>query len=431
MTTQSPTNARYAPSAQLPITGLWASVFAFGLILLPFAGYLKGAPGFSRLPVDLTIVGVALSLLGIALLARRVCHRIEDFFLLAILMLCILASAIPTAPLTDYATRKIVLTLTLFPLSLLSGYLLLQVERIRNAWLVSVVILGSLLAVLTLIFPDAASMASGRISLEGGNTTSTGRGLAAAAVVLFVNALNTRRYRVIATTGGAALLVTALATAARGPILAAIAATVLAAVLSNSNGRIKRLIVVMSGIAVAFIVTVTEEAISDRAFAIGGTSTNIRFNLWEAAGGIIRDNPLGVGWGLFYQYLPPNLVLDSGDRQYPHNVILELISEGGWITGLLMLSILALAALRQVKSSKSSTDNIMTALLVFFVASAMVAGDITDNRGMWLLMGSSLAAYPSSRQREPAHGNRSLKHAKTTSVQDTSNSPLPQDRLPR
>lgn len=404
---------------------------AFGLILLPFAGYLKGAPVFSGVPVDLTIVGVALSLFGIIFVARRVYCRTVDLFLLATLMLCFLASAIPTAPLTDYAARKIVLTLTLLPLSLLSGYVLLQVERIRNAWLVSVVILGSVLAVLTLMFPDAASMASGRISLEGGNTTSTGRGLAAAAVVLFVNAFNIRRYRVISIAGGAVLLVIALATAARGPILAAIAAITLAAVLSNSSGKVKRLIVVLSGVAIAFIVTVTEEAISDRAFAIGGTSTNIRFTLWEAASGIIGANPFGIGWGLFYRYLPPNLVLDSGDRQYPHNAFLELISEGGWITGLLTLSILALATFRQVKSSKSSADNIMTALLVFFVASAMVAGDITDNRGMWLLIGASLAAFSSSREGEPVSGDCSPKHARRRQVETPPICSLPQDRLPR
>jgi O-antigen ligase len=103
---------------------------------------------------------------------------------------------------------------------------------------------------------------------------------------------------------------------------------------------------------------------------------------WEQ---ITRAPIWGQGVGSFYYY--------HGDpalkRDYPHNIILELAAETG-IIGLSLFFILVFNALRQIRwatISNHPAQLVAVLMLVHALLNAMVSGDLSDNRLLFVPLG--------------------------------------------
>ncbi len=131
-------------------------------------------------------------------------------------------------------------------------------------------------------------------------------------------------------------------------------------------------------------------------------SLGIRIDMWVQSLDLIARNPLGVGlggWG--------DAVLFYGELEYPHNLFLELWSEGGIIFGTLAL----VPFLVFLAYPKSPFWYIALALLV----SQFVSGDLSDGRFLLLF---SLLTVAFSMQQEKIPGGISVDDSKSGSRSD-------------
>src|SRR5690606_12642661 len=128
----------------------------------------------------------------------------------------------------------------------------------------------------------------------------------------------------------------------RGPAVA-LALAVLAALLAGKVHR-RRLAAALAGMVV--IATTVWAVIESSArhperiarLLTGDLTDEAREALLREALGAIVRNPLGVGWEGFGS-LPAVQATYGGRSIYPHNFVVEVFVEGGWLAGVVVLGL--------------------------------------------------------------------------------------------
>jgi O-antigen ligase len=301
-----------------------------------------------------------------------------------------------------YSLGKVLRMLTLTPFVTVSAVLVFREQSRRAALVWAFAGSGTVVGVLTLLAPNPLLLARGIYALRGNNTIGTARIVGFGVVALLCLTVLTQRrlVRLAALATAAGLMVPLLATGSRGPLIALVAAgLVFAASLPRERWR-SAFSALGGAVAVAGVMYVLRPtAVPDRlGVLVSGqpdTSFAARLDLWSAAASAITDHPLGLGWGNFAHVSPLGTFVtmsgSEGSYLYPHNIILEVGCEGGWIA-LLGLGIFAIAVLRAARIR--STDHYtgaLTALAVFALVNALVSADINGNLLLLALAGAILA----------------------------------------
>ena len=264
-----------------------------------------------------------------------------------------------------------------------------------------------------------ATAAQGETGRLGVNTIATGRMLGAALVVILTMILvsSARRWPMMIAGVGATLALAGglFATGSRGPALSAGIVVLVIGMRNMSRGGFVR--AGLAGIIIWLgyqLLMSSDDAGAGRITGtlsgeISGTAT--RQPLWLSALHAIPLNPLGVGWGNFATVS----TVGSGERSYPHNVVLEATVEGGWLVGLLTAALVAVAVWRLWQRANSPLQSAVLALALFLVANAFVSGDINDNRAMWAVLATAFAVGPRSTEAVTTETPRLSHHARVDS----------------
>lgn len=119
-----------------------------------------------------------------------------------------------------------------------------------------------------------------------------------------------------------------------------------------------------------------------------GYSTLTRVGFWKLAWSLFMRNPLlGVGLGGFSYW-----ATGYDTREYPHNMVLEVLSETGLVglTTLVLIFATALRGLvRAAKHGSAESRRILFlswSLLVYAFVNSCVSGDLNDNRMVFALL---------------------------------------------
>lgn len=143
----------------------------------------------------------------------------------------------------------------------------------------------------------------------------------------------------------------------------------------------------------------TFESVLDR--NLGG---EIRVDIWKTAARAFADNPItGIGIGSFKPLSP------LGSFRHPHNIFLELGIELGAL-GLAVGVALLYQPLSMIWKLPAKTAGEMSVdgLLAFYLAAALVSGDLADNRMLFGVGALVLASrFPVNRQMPPPRADRS------------------------
>jgi hypothetical protein len=193
----------------------------FAVLFLLYAGYFKANPLLSWVPVDLTLLGALLTLVGlIAVLIRNSVPRGTGA------VLTLWATFTPMAILHADNTHGSSKSLRLFTLTLLAALgplFLMRSERRQQIWVFMQIILGTVLAIGTVLsqVPNGLQDYIYQQAVEGSNPIGAGRAAGVAVVGCSVLALAGHRRRVLLTAIGAALVIQLFLSGSRGPVLAA------------------------------------------------------------------------------------------------------------------------------------------------------------------------------------------------------------------
>jgi O-antigen ligase len=377
---------RLAPAAPKPAA---SAVGVIALLFLTFGGYVKDFPALADVGDTLTRLS---ALIVLVLSVHRILGgRIPPAATGSVVVLFLtFVPAMLVDPPTTYTTEKLTVELPLMFLTIMGGLVLLAPARARRQWVAAVVALGAVAAVLALVFPSTTVVDA--LAVEGGNTIDQGRTTGAGAIALFTLAMVHRKHRLLLLTGALVMSASMIASGSRGPTIGAAVAVLLAVAFSPSRSRGPRVVATIVTLLAAVYLAFAANLVGDRLLTFQDASAEARFRLWDVGVGLIGTNPLGIGWGQLYYYLPPGTRLPGvGVREYPHNVLIEVGSEAGVPALVVLVVVLVLALRGQQRVSTRPVESVMLALAVFALINSMVSGDVSDNRGLWVAVGAGLA----------------------------------------
>lgn len=375
----------------------WWGLAATGpLVLLLMAGSFKGSAMLSSFPVDLTVFA-ALLVAGAALAAWiRADFPLPTGIGWVGLLFFLMLPGVILSESNPYGSVKVASLYTFTLLCVLAPMLLVRSNQRRALLLGWIAAFGVAFAFLaTFVDPSLGDAGVDRLTLDGANPIEAGRTCGAALIVMVLVGLRRRRWLVVNLLGLGLLATLLFGSGSRGPLLAAGAALIITVVLARGERKTLRIggTLVVLGAFVWFGYRTAPEATISRleAVATGDDSTQGRLWLLEDAWTVIGQHPLGIGWGDFLYYMRPGVVLDSGFRQYPHNLFLEITAEAGWLAGAAFIVVLLVAFRRAYQGAADMIGSALFALLIFSTLNALVSADVNGNRMLFVLIGVCLA----------------------------------------
>jgi O-antigen ligase len=262
--------------------------------------------------------------------------------------------------------------------------------------------LGVLVAAMAMLHPDPVSESLDAIALRGSTTIITARIIGYGVAALLCLAAMVRRARIVGVIAAAGITVPLLLTGSRGPLVALVAAGTTLAIFQARGHRRVSTAATICGTTVAMVTiaySLVPEGIASRFdVLLGGpldVNSTARVGLSDVAMGVIATRPLGLGWGDFSDVVPSGLlgtIPGEAFRIYPHNLPLEVGSEGGWIA-LAGLAFFAVAVVRALRSQRTDPSaGAIASLLVFAVINSLFSSDLNGNLPVLMLAGVVLAA---------------------------------------
>ena len=370
------------------------------MALFMYIGIFKDLPAVAQLPIDPTV--------GLTGLLAGVCaHRLFTGRARAIpfglivpvgaIALLILWS-LSWTPVPDYGGDKAARFVGFTLIACLSPFFVLETERDVRAfvlWIAALAGVGALLAL-------NSSVEGGRLDFgEEGTPILIARLVCSGTLVLLLFPILNRRggVRIAAIGAGLALVGVAFSLGSRGPLisLAMVLVCVLLATLARSPRQaVPIAILVAAGLALLPLISLPETSYERLQGAAENPVATLegdgRSALYREAIDLTQEHPVrGLGSGGFYLYSA--IAANRGER-YPHNIFLELSSELGLASAVLLaLSLLAAFAGLMTRSWQASAPGsrqlilLIGALLLYNLFAAQFSGDINDNRPLWTLLG--------------------------------------------
>jgi O-antigen ligase len=367
-------------------------VYPLLVVAFVFAGYYKGDSRLTLLPFDLTLALAALvtvTALGVVW-RRSVIPRavFASSWIFVVLLIPILWTDFSQA----YASEKVARLFTFTFLAFVAPLVLIRTAEDVRRFVWALFIVCGLLTVAAIVAPHPVTRYAGSPLTDlSGNTIGLGR-VAGAVVVIGAAGLIARRLRLWLGIG--AILVASLVlqySGSRGPLFSALLSVLVVFVLRPQRPRlviaIGALVVLVASLYLGFT-TAPELAQNRIGSSVSGQfdqSAGTRVDLYRLAWDEAIGHPTGLGWGGFARVAP-------GPYRYPHDILLEVLVEGGWVAGILFLLWLA-AAWRRARGAASRFEgSAVLGLVTFMALNAMVSGDVNDNRTLFLMIGIAFAS---------------------------------------
>ena len=138
---------------------------------------------------------------------------------------------------------------------------------------------------------------------------------------------------------------------------------------------------------------------ADRLITKDSTSKNVRLKFANRSLELISLYPMGVGIGNWQDYCNKTQPYHLLRHEYPHNLILEVFSELGFLGGIILLILIVKAMyftfFRMLKYSKEhSIYELLFYLQIFLLVNSMFSGSLNDSRLFLVIISVSLIPEP-------------------------------------
>ena len=398
------------PWPKLSIARALAILTSFEALFVLFllAGRFKADPRFAWAPIDLTLLFFGLSILSALFLIvlRRI--KVNKMALGGVILYLTFSAWIGFtliwAPNNPYAAEKAVRVLTLVFWAYAGAALVIanKPERVVRFYFLLVLAAVWFAAESWAVYIGSGSTEPHLERVLGGNYLGMGRVVGMAINILVVGLLLGKEkglFKIFSSIIVMFFFVTLLILGGRGPFIATLMSTLVAFLLTRNLFKLMPILLVM-GVLLPIAAEVVPLTTLYRLQILleepsGGTSTQGRLQRIEGAWEQITEAPVfGQGVGSFYWYHgDPSL-----ERDYPHNILLELAAETG-LVGVSLFVFLVLFSIRKIQWTKISQHQlhfVAILMLVNTLLNAMVSGDIPDNRLLFTVLGllTGLSSIP-------------------------------------
>jgi O-antigen ligase len=370
--------------------GLWA------LALFMWAGDIKGSPLISVIPIDFTLL-MGMAVIGVSV--WKVATRERTVQVVTLTPMVVIIAGVPSllwASLSTYGANKAVNFLVLGSIALIGTSVLVHSGRdirglLRRVAIIHVYISGA--ALMRGPIPEV----NNRLAGFANDTIVLGRG--AGMLTLFCAAAALRSKRgVRAFWIGAAMIAayTVIGSGSRGPALMVLFAAPLLLARGQLVGhrraqqRSRFVGVILAVIVLLLSFSLAPEGATSR-FGENreSRSSSLRTDSYQKSLSYVISHPVGVGFGDFADVVD---TFGEFERQYPHNLLLEIGVEQGWVPLFLMIAVIV-SALRTLWRLRFSPDHrLLLTLLTYFMLNCLVSGDLNDNRQIISLLGFAFSS---------------------------------------
>ncbi len=298
---------------------------------------------------------------------------------------------------------------------------------LRSLWILFALAVGTSIYTLVTLVRSVGNLPKilefYRASFLGVNPISYAQwaGAVAVASLAIAPVVRTRWRRVLAYLGSAILVIVVLAANSRGPMLCLVLTVAVLVLAEARRSRSYRALAWMTGAVIVFLLAISllpKQLVSRYSdfseerggfYAVGSRLTVYqRLRAWESAVDVSLAEPttmaFGLGCGGF-----AHAYYHADVQWWPHNIFLEVLSEGG-IVGLLLLAghwgtFLLLGRRRGagIRPTDESRRRIYLALglaLLFLFIGAQFSGDLSHNRRLWYFLGLLNAANSEAERSE-------------------------------
>ena len=384
------------------------AIFSFEtlFVLYLFAGRFKADDRFSWVPVDLTLLLMISSMgVGLRIVAKR--GKLDGSALAGVLLYVLFAGwaaiSLVWAPQSSYGEDKVLRMTSLVLWAYAGAALIISPEPRRiHRFFRALVILSVWLGVEALYaYLSSGSSEPQLRQVAGSNYLGVGRTVGAALLVVVVGWLFSRQRNMLRTVlrlaGVLLFSLVLIAAGGRGPFLATAIGVWLAFTIKHRISKVAVIALTLAAVAFVVVTTNSVPATTLSRFSVlledsyGGSSVFGRLIRMEGAWQQFQISPvIGRGIGSFYHYRGNPLL----ERDYPHNIFLEVMAELG-LVGLALLCMLTVASVRPIRWERLSQEPLQLLVTLFLTNSfvnSLVSGDLSDNRLLFTALGLSVAA---------------------------------------
>lgn len=360
------------------------AVFAVGNLALPKASQ-------TILGLDYLLLASAVIAIVVVVRLKRLLDQRYTWGVVLVISISALPGLLMLAP-TEYGTEKSQALILLLMVALAPA----SFRNSRKGTRLTLIIVSSaslLFAAFLLVYSTVTS--SGRVSVLSLNPVGAARmtGIFVVTGLAVVVASHLRSHLRLAVLAGAVLCAIAtLITGSRGPVLSIIVSLTVVVALTLRTRHIHfRALAFGLGTMMLAMIFVFESNMAGIARVLDGGDSG-RSGIYSFTLDQAVANPEGAGWGGF-----AGIAWRWGsqsDRIYPHNLLLEVFVEGGFIALLGFVVLLTYAAWHGARSylrSKDRVECVALSLFIYALVNAQFSSDLVGNRLLWVSLGLVLA----------------------------------------
>jgi O-antigen ligase len=395
--------------------GLGATLYACFLC----AGSFKGSELFRDLPIDLTLLLAVLSGLAglVALWRQRLRLPAFTLWVLGLTLACLPALLITswTVYATEKVTRMFTLTLGSMMIALVLFHERNELRRLFNALL----IIGLVLDVIG-VYDMLTGTSPDRVTATGSDAIQYARVSGVSLLWLILIVVEHRGLKRLILAGLMGLPAASMMfSGSRGPIVCLLTTVIVAASFYLRDRRFRWVLPVISlavALQLVYAATFAPESALERVLDFFGGRTEMQGTdrpvLFLTALKAFVRKPMGIGWGGF-DVLYQGVSAGMKRGNYPHNLVLEALVEGGLVCGVVVVLLLVVVLIRTGRLARNShfaEVRMLFLLILFTTLGAMFSSDWNDNRDVfsYLVIGGVFAELHLRSSARPDHGRRRM-----------------------
>jgi O-antigen ligase len=385
--------------AKLRSVGLFFGFKEWVFALFLLAGIFKPNPESGHSAFDLTVLTALITLGCVAWTFFRVRRQPVGPFLLLLFFFLLFIPTLFWMDWSSYAVEKVSRFYTLTLLATVVPLYLVRTNEELRRFLSGFVFLCTVVAAAALVVMVSQGSELDRLMVLDATTIMTGRAVGAVTLVASLAWFEGCTNRFVVGIVLVILPTVLVATGAKGPIVATPLALFATLLLLRAKVRpylTRLLLICLLGAGVFYLslpIIPWTSLFRVGTFVAGqmGSSELDRVSFYADSLEGIKKSPEGLGLGGFASKFGV-----GGDevREFPHNIVLEVFLEGGWVAGLyfMFLVVFGLARIYSAARNRGAPfiHKLVFCLIIFFLANDLVSGELNDSKVLLAFMGLAI-----------------------------------------